>query len=230
MLYPLIVYKNGFKIALLNYTHHTNGYRTPNPAVVNRLEMDAIKRDLIEARRMKPDAVITFLHWGEEHHLDEDENQRAVAHLLHTWGSDLVVGSHPHVVQPIKNEQVTINKKMMHFLTAYSLGNFISSQPFVNTEGGIVFEVNLKKVDGRTVLGDYYYIPVLRYTPRERGEMQFFALPISPFEGNETVLKMPADERDKMRGFVAKTRAHLARFGAVERKFTLSEVLKTGKD
>ncbi len=117
-----------------------------------------------------------------------------------------------------------MNKKRVDFLTAYSLGNFISSQPFVNTEGGIVFEVNLEKQNGRVHINDYYYIPVIRYTPYQQGRVQYFALPISPIEGHEDELNMPADERVKMANFAAKTRAHLERFGAVERRFEWKDV------
>jgi poly-gamma-glutamate synthesis protein (capsule biosynthesis protein) len=184
--------------------------------------MPRIKADIAEARQMKPDVIITFLHWGEEYHLDEDANQREVARTLHTWGSDLVIGAHPHVVQPIKNEQVILGKRKVNFLTAYSLGNFISAQPFPNTEGGILFEVNLRKERGQVLLGDYFYIPVLRYTPYERGRMRFYALPISAAEGNENALQMPPSERIKMQLFAQKMRHHLGRFGAVERRFDKS--------
>ena len=225
LLYPFIVYKNGFKIALLNYTHHTNGYRTTTPAIVNRLVMDEVKKDIIAAKRMKPDVIITFLHWGNEHQLDESSEQRGVAQLLHAWGSDLVIGSHPHVVQPIKNESFTINKKQVNYLTAYSLGNFISSQPFVNTEGGIVFEVNLKKVKGQVQIDDYFYIPVIRYTPYQQGQMKFYALPISPVEGHENDMKMSESERLKMTKWATQTRTRLNKFGAVEKKFAWQEMM-----
>ena len=223
--YPLIVYKNGFKIAVLNYTHHTNGIPPKAPAIVNRLVMKDVKHDLEEAKLMKPDVIITFLHWGDEHQLSESSEQRGVAAVLHEWGSNLVVGSHPHVVQPIKNELIAINKKEVNCLTAYSLGNFISAQPFPNTEGGIVFEVNLKKENGRVEIGDYFYIPIIRYTPYENGRMKYYALPISPVEGHESALNMSASEQSKMTNWAAKTRAHLAEFGAVEKKFTWKEMM-----
>ncbi len=225
LLYPLIVYKNGFKIALLNYTHHTNGYGTPNPSVVNRLDMEKVKKDLQKAKNMQADFVITFLHWGNEHHINEGSEQRGVAQLLHQWGSNLVVGSHPHVVQPIKNQIVTINKKSYSQLTAYSLGNFISSQPFVNTEGGIVFEVNIKKQQNQTSIDNYFYIPVLRYTPRENGKTRYYALPVSPFENNESAIKMPANEKTKMLNFAHRIRTQLGAHGAKEHKFSLNEIL-----
>jgi poly-gamma-glutamate capsule biosynthesis protein CapA/YwtB (metallophosphatase superfamily) len=219
LLYPLIFYKNGFKIALLNYTHHTNSIPVPSPSIVNRLDLKQIKADIADARRMTPDLIITFLHWGIEYDLNENSEQREVAKQIHIAGSHLVVGGHPHVVQPIKNERVTIGRNEYDFLTAYSLGNFISSQPYANTEGGIIFEVNLRKQNGRVTLDDYHYIPVLRYTPFEQGRLKYYALPISPFENNPEFLKMPNDEREKMTAFAAKMRKHLGRFGVTEHKF-----------
>jgi poly-gamma-glutamate capsule biosynthesis protein CapA/YwtB (metallophosphatase superfamily) len=221
LLYPLIVYKKGFKIALLNYTHHTNGFKVTPPNIVNRLEMKAIKNDLAEAKKLNPDFIITFLHWGEEHHLVEDDNQREVAKLLHLWGADLIVGSHPHVVQPIKMESV---KKKDGFLVAYSLGNFISAQPFINTEGGILFEVDIEKTDLKTTVSDYHYIPVLRYTPVEKGSTKFYALPVSPYEGHEEVLKMPWHEKVKMDAFAKRVRVQLDAYGAKEHKFDLKDI------
>jgi poly-gamma-glutamate capsule biosynthesis protein CapA/YwtB (metallophosphatase superfamily) len=223
--YPLIVYKNGFKIALLNYTHHTNGLPQKPPTIVNRLVMKEVKRDIEEAKLMQPDFIVTFLHWGDEYQLDESSEQRGVAAVLHEWGSDLVIGSHPHVVQPIKNELIAINKKEVNCLTAYSLGNFISAQPYPNTEGGIVFEVNLKKENGVVEIEDYFYIPIIRYTPYEQGRIKYYALPISPIEGHENELKMSATEQVKMTNWVAKMRVHLGRFGAVEKKFKWDEMM-----
>jgi poly-gamma-glutamate capsule biosynthesis protein CapA/YwtB (metallophosphatase superfamily) len=218
LLYPLIVYKNGYKIALLNYTHHTNGLRISPPNSVNRLEMEAIKHDLDEAKKMKPDFIITFLHWGNEHVMVENDNQRSIAKLLHQWGADLIVGGHPHVVQPIKLEHFSKNKPV---LVAYSLGNFISSQPFANTEGGILLEVDIEKTEKGTVLSDYHYIPVLRYTPYEKGSLQFYALPVSPYEGNEKSLKMPSSEQEKMANFAKRVRQQLNTHGVKEHRFEL---------
>jgi poly-gamma-glutamate capsule biosynthesis protein CapA/YwtB (metallophosphatase superfamily) len=158
------------------------------------------------------------LHWGIEYDLNENAEQREVAKMLHIAGSHLVIGGHPHVVQPIRNEKFTLNGKTNNFLTAYSLGNFISSQPYANTEGGIIFEVNLRKEKELITLDSYHYIPVLRYTPFEKGRLKYYALPISPFEDNN-VLNMPSDEREKMNAFAAKMRQHLNRFGVTEHKF-----------
>ena len=222
--YPLIVYKKGFKLALLNYTLHTNSHAVPKPVEVNRLDPLSIKSDIEKAKKLKPDFIIMFMHWGIEHRLEEDATVRNLSKQMFEWGANLVVGAHPHVIQPIKNEQFTIDGKSQYCLTAYSLGNFISAQPFPNTEGGIMLEVDLKKEKNKTEIVDYHYIPVIRYTPIVNGKEQYFALPISPFEGNETLLNMPKSEKLKMDNFAKKFRAHLEKNGATERKFKYADL------
>jgi poly-gamma-glutamate capsule biosynthesis protein CapA/YwtB (metallophosphatase superfamily) len=167
-----------------------------------------------------------FMHWGTEHLLDEDSKVHALSKQMFEWGADLVIGAHPHVVQPIKNEQLTINGKLQYCITAYSLGNLISAQPFPNTEGGIMLEVDLKKENNETQVADYHYIPVIRYTPVEQGKVKYYALPISPFEGNEKAINMSKSEKTKMDNFAKKFRAHLEKHGAKERKFGYAELYK----
>jgi poly-gamma-glutamate capsule biosynthesis protein CapA/YwtB (metallophosphatase superfamily) len=229
--YPLIIYKNGFKLALLNYTLHTNSHAVLKPIQVNlfnrfipSVDQEGIKRDIVKAKKLKPDFIIMFMHWGIEHRLEEDAYVRSLSKQMFEWGADLVVGAHPHVVQPIKNEQLMINGKSQYCLTAYSLGNLISAQPFPNTEGGILFEVDLKKENNSVAIADYHYMPVIRYTPVIQGKEQYFALPISPVEGNETALSMPKSEKIKMDNFAKKFRAHLEKHGAKERKFGYKEL------
>ena len=65
-LYPLMIYKNGFKIALLNYTYDTNGLPTEAPTIVNRIENEQMAADLAEARARKPHYIIVVMHWGLE--------------------------------------------------------------------------------------------------------------------------------------------------------------------
>ncbi|MEL6923052.1 MAG: CapA family protein, partial [Bacteroidota bacterium] len=65
--YPLLVYKNGFKLAFLNYTYDTNKIPTRPPTVVNEIDEALIKADLAEAQQLKPDAIIVVMHWGNEY-------------------------------------------------------------------------------------------------------------------------------------------------------------------
>ena len=67
ILYPLIIEKNGFSIALLNYTYGTNGITVPPPVIVNMLEKNLVTADIEKAKSKNPDAIILFLHWGTEY-------------------------------------------------------------------------------------------------------------------------------------------------------------------
>ncbi|MEN9612466.1 MAG: hypothetical protein RLZZ628_3280 [Bacteroidota bacterium] len=223
--YPFIFYKKGIKFALVNYTLHTNGIKTPEPALVNELEIADFQRDIALAKKMKPDFIIAFVHWGVEYALHENEEQTVLSRLLHRAGADMVVGAHPHVVQPIK----MIYEKDKPQLTAYSLGNFISAQPYDHTEGGILFEVDVKKVKGKTTIMDYRYLPILRYTPNG-AKGKYFTIPISVYEDTiQNVLKMPLSERIKMRTFAQNTRNRLDSFGVQERILDLKSLKRVKK-
>lgn len=219
--YPLIVYKHGFKLAFVNATLHTNGIKTQLPTIVNRLE--SLRADLTKARSFHPDFVIAFVHWGTEHQLYESEEQRNFAKNLYRWGADLVIGAHPHVIQPIKNELISIKGKNKNVLTAYSLGNFMSDQPFPNTEGGLLFELTLhKKAEGGCDLGEPAYIPVFRHVEyRSDGRKQFQILPISQYENEAQAQKvgMSPSQYAKMQNFVVNLRTRLAPFGIAEKTF-----------
>ncbi len=211
LFYPLMVYQNGFKLALLNYTYGTNGIPTDPPTIVNLLDSAQIVADLAEARARRPHFIIAFVHWGAEYQTEENAEQRRLAHLFIRHGADLVVGAHPHVVQPIKVETTTLlDGSQRSAVVAYSLGNFISNQQREGTDGGIIFGVELLHREGipRAEVGSYGYIPVWRYVHREpHGKTMFFALPAA--QGVPEDLKMPKEARASMERFLARTRAHL---------------------
>ena len=145
-LYPLIVYKGNFKLPFLNYTYGTNGIPNHKPSVVNLIDEKAIKADIDAAKAHKPDAIITVVHWGDEYQLAENERQRAVAQKMLNWGSTMVIGAHPHVVQPIKNYPLQeANGAARSGLVVYSMGNFISAQTKTYTDIGLMVEIELEK-------------------------------------------------------------------------------------
>ena len=117
----IIKEKNHIKYAMLSYTEHTNGLPLPSdkPYLVNVWNDDKVKAD-IEFLRDKVDVLIVAMHWGEEYTHTPTQSQRTKAKFLADLGVDIVVGAHPHVVQPIE--------KIGNTIIYYSLGNFISNQ------------------------------------------------------------------------------------------------------
>lgn len=229
LFYPLIVYKNDFKIAFLNYTYGTNGIKTKPPTIVNLIDEKVIEEDMKLARQLQPDVIIVITHWGKEYKYVENKKQRQLANKIFEWGADLIVGMHPHVVQPIREIEVTqsdstIEKK----LVAYSLGNFISGQTTPNTEGGFMFEVSLEKNQktGKVQLVQHHYIPVWRYvTQADKGKSTYFALPISAFEKGKGInIGMNKENQKALDTFAKKTRKHLKDSNSSERIISIEEL------
>lgn len=171
--YPLIIEKNNIRLAILNYTYGTNGIPSQEPNVVNLIDREQIKADLEKARTAEPDYTLVTIHWGLEYQREESEQQRELARFIAENGADAIIGSHPHVVQPVKE----IESGEKSTLVVYSLGNFISNQRKRYTDGGILFEMTLEKTD-TTMLADYGYLPVWVYkAPANNGGKHFVLLP-----------------------------------------------------
>jgi poly-gamma-glutamate synthesis protein (capsule biosynthesis protein) len=201
--YPLMVYKNGFKIALLNYTYGTNGVPTQAPTIVNLIDREQISKDLAEAVARKPHFILVVMHWGLEYQLTENAEQRDLAQFLIRNGADMIIGSHPHVVQPIRTERVTMpNGAQKEALVVYSLGNFISNQQQPNTDGGILFQVDLLKKKGspEVLVGQHGIVPIWRYIHKPvNGKTTYFAVPIARAEANpELIPDMPLTTQSLM--------------------------------
>lgn len=118
---------NGVKIAYLGLTESTNGLSLPRDTeVVLVLAEDEyrIQTSIMKARELA-DVVIVNAHWGNEYTHEPTSNQRILAEKMASWGADVIIGHHPHVIQPV--EYIT-NPDGRKTLVAYSLGNFISAQ------------------------------------------------------------------------------------------------------
>lgn len=212
--YPLMVYKNGFKIAIVNYTYDTNGVPTQAPTIVNLIDTVQMQADLREAVARKPHYIIAVMHWGLEYQLTENKDQQRLARFLIRNGADMVIGMHPHVVQPIKNERVKMpDGSVKEAIVVYSLGNFISNQQQPNTDGGILFQVDLLKKKGspEVRVGKQGMIPIWRYIHKSaEGKSTYYALPVQMLERNPAYFKgMSVAAREKMLKFATGVRKRL---------------------
>lgn len=139
--YPLLINKKGFRIALLNYTYGTNGIQVTAPHIVNYIDKDIIRKDILNAQACRPDVLIAFMHWGDEYQSLPNRNQKELADWLLQQGVTHVIGAHPHVIQPM---ELRTNGNQQH-VVVYSLGNFISNMQAINTDGGLIFTMQLEK-------------------------------------------------------------------------------------
>lgn len=122
-----ILTRNDIRFALFNYTYGTNGIKIPkeNPYMVHLLEDEEKIRKDIERAEKEADIVIVFAHWGSEYASQTEEFQQKWAQIFADSGVDVVIGTHPHVLQPYEVLNGEDGHRMLVF---YSIGNFISAQ------------------------------------------------------------------------------------------------------
>ncbi len=132
--------QNEIKFSFLSYTMTTNGLKTPNGKeyLVNVYSEEQVKLDIDKAKEQGAEVIIVAMHWGNEYTHVPNTKQKEVAKYLSSLGVNLIIGSHPHVIQPIGYVDNT--------LVIYSLGNFISAQRVLGLEKIIGLMVGLEVV------------------------------------------------------------------------------------
>ncbi len=137
---PIIYEKNNIKYAFFSYTTWTNGLETPEgKEYLNNVYSNEKAMNDINKVRSEVDFVIVAMHWGTEYSLGVSGTQEEIANYLSGLGVDLIIGAHPHVVEPV--EYINNGKTFV----IYSLGNFISDQEGTERLTGLMMEVTLKK-------------------------------------------------------------------------------------
>jgi poly-gamma-glutamate synthesis protein (capsule biosynthesis protein) len=188
--YPLLVEKNGFRIVFLNYTYGTNGLEPVPPRIVNYIDKKKMKEDIAVARRMRPDAIIACMHWGIEYRLLPQKAEKDLVDWLLAQGVDHVIGSHPHVLQPMEVKK-DVHTPAKH-LVVYSLGNFISNMSKENTDGGAMVRMELIKYSDIVQMRSCDYSLVWTSRPFLSGKKNFEVYPVKyidkPIENKEFTL------------------------------------------
>ena len=155
---------NGVKIAYVGFTESTNGLSLPEDSEV--ILVQAKDESMLQQRIMKAkevaDVVIVNAHWGNEYTHEPTDAQRELAQKLASWGADVIIGTHPHVIQPV--EYIT-NTDGRRTLVAYSLGNFISAQNRgPRMLGGMLnFEIVKNNTTGETALENVRFSGVVNH-------------------------------------------------------------------
>ena len=159
---------NGVKIAFLSFTYGTNEITIPvdKSFAVNLIDEDLILRQIKLAKEQNPDLICVSMHWGIEYQLKQNQEQEKLKDLLFNNGVDIILGSHPHVLQPMKNETITLDDgSTKDCFVIYSLGNFMSGQTKENTRSSVILNIDITKSGetGKTKLNKVEYIPIYMY-------------------------------------------------------------------
>ncbi len=194
--YPVVVERKGVRIALLNYTYGTNGIVPTEPNVVNYTSKAQILKDIRAAKQQKPDFIIANMHWGVEYAHTPNTSQRELGHWLAENGVDHIIGSHPHVVQPI--ERYT-DKQGREHLIVYSLGNVVSNMTRDDSDGGIIVGLELYKGDKTRY--DCWYEAIHVARPADCDVENYIVVPASVRDA-----RVPDVEKERAAAFAEKTR------------------------
>ena len=156
------------KIAFLSYTYGTNGIKVPTGKdyCINLIDKDLIKKQLELAKAENPDIICVSMHWGIEYQTKQNKEQEALADFLFENGVDIILGSHPHVLQPMEKRTITLEDgSTKDGFVIYSLGNFMSGQVKENTKNSIILDLKITKKaqDGKISIDSVNYTPIYMY-------------------------------------------------------------------
>lgn len=182
----------GIKVAFLSYTYGTNGIplSKSHPDTVNILHTDymsdaqvldtaRIADDLAAAEALSPDLIAVIMHWGVEYQTTQNEHQEEIADFLFDHGADVILGSHPHVLQPMETRTLTDRDGTTHTgFVCWSLGNFISSQNDEYTDTTVVLNLELTKNPntGATDVTKVGYVPLYMLDREQEVDGERFTL------------------------------------------------------
>lgn len=166
---PVYVETNNIKIAMINYSYGSNQTADldASPYLLNQYDEDWLS-DILKQAREEADFIIAFPFWGEQNSMDYTQEQERQAQFLADNGVDLIIGSYPHVVEPVKWITAENGDRTLVY---YSLGNFQSIQNTVENMLGGQANVTISKEEDGTHISDYSLdFVVTHYEQRESSE------------------------------------------------------------
>ena len=202
----MILAKNNIKVGVLNYTYGTNGLSFGDSVFVNRIDTALMSKDIAFAKQTDIDKLIVFTHWGGEYKEQPDSFQLKTAQFLFSKDVDIIIGSHPHVLQKMiyvpKNDTL---KKTKESFIVYSMGNYVSNQRDRRKDGGCMVKLILQKDSEEVFIKECGYLLTWVYRTRRDGKYNYQILPCSKFE-NDSLFFEKKQDFEKMNVFISDSR------------------------
>ena len=180
---------NGIKTAFLSFTYGTNGIPLPTGKeyCVNLIDKDFIKSKIDQAKDEGAELICVSMHWGDEYHTKQNSTQEDLANFLIENDVQVILGCHPHVLEPIEMKTVTMEDGTNKTgFVIYSMGNFFSAQTYPNTRNTLILNVQVRKngktkeisIDNATYTPIYVYDNNLGRNPNSNGQDRYELLDI----------------------------------------------------
>ena len=157
----------GVKIAFINYTYGTNGIPLPSGKdfCVNLIDKDFIKKQINQAKEQNVDMIVACMHWGTEYRTTANSEQKDLANFLFENGVDVILGNHPHVLEPMEKKTITLQDgTTKDVFVVYALGNFTADQRDEITRDSAILNLTItKNSDSKISIDKVNYIPIYMY-------------------------------------------------------------------
>lgn len=213
--------KNGISFSLLSYSYGTNGIQVPKKYnySINIIDTLKIKQDIWKAKKLQPDLVILYYHFGNEYSTYPSKFQKEIVNKSLKYGADIILASHPHVLQPVKIFNNPVSKLDWGFVT-YSLGNFVSNQRWRYSDCGMILKFNIRKNHSKNKLEikSLSYLPTWVFKGRDNGKKEYYILPTERFLNNPEIKFLTGADRDSMSRSLKDSERILRRYKAEIKK------------
>ncbi len=192
---------NGIHLAIIAYSYSTNGILIPKGKsyIINLIDYELIENDIAQARNKKVDIVLVYFHFGEEYQREPNNYQKEVINNTINAGADIIIGSHPHVVQPV-NYFKTIKANLDTGFVAYSLGNFISNQRWRYSDAGVVLKIKVSKniLTDSVYLSGVSFLPTWVFKGKTNKGREYIILPSSKSYDDSLYSYLSKSDKEKM--------------------------------
>jgi len=189
----------GIRIAILAYSYGTNGNPIPKGKnyLINLIEFGLIEKDIQSARLNGAELVLVHFHFGEEYQREPVEFQKEVVDKTIKLGADIIIGGHPHVVEPVDFYK-TINAKLDSGIVAYSMGNFFSNQQGRYKDAGMILTLNIKKDFSKKnfEISEVNYLPTWVFKGNITNGKEYVIMPSTNI--SDTTISLSKSEYEKM--------------------------------
>lgn len=204
---------NGINAAILSYSYGTNGIEKPKGKeyIVNLIDYNLIEKDITQARSTA-DIVIVYYHFGDEYKRLPNQYQKEVVNKSIESGADIIIGSHPHVIQPVDFYK-TQNAKLDTGFIAYSLGNFISNQRWRYSDAGVILNINITKnfTADSLFISEVNYLPTWVFRGETTAGKEYIILPSQSYD-DSLYYFLSAEHKNQMKQAFEDTRSILTQF------------------
>ena len=193
----LIKNVKGLNIAFINYTYGTNGIPVPSGKeyCINLIDKTLIQEQIKQAKEQNVDMIVACMHWGTEYKTTANSEQKELADFLFENGVDIIIGNHPHVLEPMEKRTITLEDGTeKDVFVVYALGNFTADQRDEITRDSAILNLTItKNSNGKLSIDSVDYVPIYMYKNSNVTTHKFKILDIkkslSDYEaGNTTVV------------------------------------------